>query len=648
MSHLETQRVYVSLDLRRSLWVAEATGALIVCAYSSDLIHQFRKKGIEVWCFEEEYPEAVVPRSTFLLLSRALTLNMLQDRKKTLEFIVFKPSNKIKRWAEKQGWKLLSADVSTCRELEDKVTFAELAVKWEVPIPSYETVLWSSSDVPDYLQKYGDPFIVQGRMGHAGNCTFQCSSDSQPEILEGARVKISKKIVGHTYTLNMVVGESGSIVVGPVWRQLMDVPEWNSFAFGTIGVGPATDLNDQHLLTLKEALLSLKPLLKESGFKGFLGVDCMLDQEGKWWIIECNPRLTASISLECFIDSAQPETALLALHAEPELIKSDRFDFLNTSAGFGQIILRNPQPRNWKTPKTLKSGTYSIEDGQWQLVSREVDAQHLKTDQLVLLLSRPPGTAIEPGSDYATILFAGDAYHQEQLKDLFMDFYERVVLGRVIRSQDFWKDRFAFVKTADHSPIFLLRKAIQDPRDTGKELLKKLIQAEVETDECIQLLGEHNDCWLVKKHDESIGWLPKSVSIDQNASHKDLIKGESLRLSAQEFWEKWQGTPYQLGGVSIAGIDCSAFVQKFYWDVLQMALPKYSQDQRAAAKLVIQKEELQNNDLVFMHSKEQNYDHVGVFRDDLIWHSSLESGVVQQSIADIQKKYSIEECKRFC
>src|SRR3990172_9907858 len=164
--------IYVTLDLRRALWVPEAVGAKIVCSYKSDLLKWMRERGADVWCFEEEFPDAKIPQTSFLLLSRALTLNMLRGLAADLEFLVFKPSNKIRRWIEEQNWKLISPNVKTCRELEDKLSFSALAKKYDLPMPKNREVFWDQSRLAEYQREFGDKFIVQGRMGHAGNCTY--------------------------------------------------------------------------------------------------------------------------------------------------------------------------------------------------------------------------------------------------------------------------------------------------------------------------------------------------------------------------------------------------------------------------------------------------------------------------------------------
>src|SRR3989338_9037292 len=96
--------IYVTLDLRRALFVPEATGAVILCSYKSDLLEIFRKKGHQVWCFEESCPEEKAPTSSAELIGNGKSLQFLKSLEQDLRFLVFKPSNKVRKIIESQGW----------------------------------------------------------------------------------------------------------------------------------------------------------------------------------------------------------------------------------------------------------------------------------------------------------------------------------------------------------------------------------------------------------------------------------------------------------------------------------------------------------------------------------------------------------------
>ncbi|WP_151194727.1 NlpC/P60 family protein [Methylophaga frappieri] len=86
----------------------------------------------------------------------------------------------------------------------------------------------------------------------------------------------------------------------------------------------------------------------------------------------------------------------------------------------------------------------------------------------------------------------------------------------------------------------------------------------------------------------------------------------------------WQGTPYQLGGNSRAGIDCSAFVQLTYRELWGIDLPRTTAKQRLAGKH-IPRANLKTGDLVFF----RNAGHVGIYlQNNQFLHASTSSGVM--------------------
>jgi peptidoglycan endopeptidase LytE len=71
------------------------------------------------------------------------------------------------------------------------------------------------------------------------------------------------------------------------------------------------------------------------------------------------------------------------------------------------------------------------------------------------------------------------------------------------------------------------------------------------------------------------------------------------------------GAPYRLGGSTLKGIDCSAFVKKIY-EVFNVHLPRTVREQVHIGKKV-EKYELEEGDLVFFKTRRSNNGHVGIY-----------------------------------
>ena len=71
------------------------------------------------------------------------------------------------------------------------------------------------------------------------------------------------------------------------------------------------------------------------------------------------------------------------------------------------------------------------------------------------------------------------------------------------------------------------------------------------------------------------------------------------------------GVPYRLGGSTLKGMDCSAFVKKIY-SIFDIRLPRTAREQGQVGKTVT-KDDLKEGDLVFFSTRRVNNSHVGIY-----------------------------------
>lgn len=105
------------------------------------------------------------------------------------------------------------------------------------------------------------------------------------------------------------------------------------------------------------------------------------------------------------------------------------------------------------------------------------------------------------------------------------------------------------------------------------------------------------------------------------------VEAEQKEEALFEVFNQWRGVPYQLGGKTKDGIDCSAFVQIAFRDAWQQHLPRttYSQS-RLGAKIGYA--QAQYGDLVFFKTAPQTR-HVGVYiGNKRFMHASTSQGVM--------------------
>jgi len=99
---------------------------------------------------------------------------------------------------------------------------------------------------------------------------------------------------------------------------------------------------------------------------------------------------------------------------------------------------------------------------------------------------------------------------------------------------------------------------------------------------------------------------------------------------------QWLGTPYQYGGNSQRGTDCSGFVQQVYKKVFNLDVAHQSAVLHQKSR-IIRKAELKEGDLYFFKIESASISHVGMhLTDDFFIHASTRSGVV---VSRLQEPY---------
>ncbi len=97
---------------------------------------------------------------------------------------------------------------------------------------------------------------------------------------------------------------------------------------------------------------------------------------------------------------------------------------------------------------------------------------------------------------------------------------------------------------------------------------------------------------------------------------------------------KYLNTPYKYGGNSANGIDCSAFTQTVFHNVLSLDLDRSARDQYRQGTEIDNRENLKFGDLVFFNTRRRvRPGHVGIYiGDNLFAHASSRNGVIVSSL----------------
>lgn len=108
----------------------------------------------------------------------------------------------------------------------------------------------------------------------------------------------------------------------------------------------------------------------------------------------------------------------------------------------------------------------------------------------------------------------------------------------------------------------------------------------------------------------------------------------SMLADLQQVYQRWRGVPYQFGGESEQGIDCSAFTQTMYQEAFGMELPRSTYEQVLLGR-EIDRSELRPGDLVFFRTGRSTR-HNGVYvGNGKFAHASSSVGVTISSLDNV-------------
>ncbi|MBM3462246.1 MAG: UDP-N-acetylmuramoyl-L-alanine--D-glutamate ligase [Armatimonadetes bacterium] len=167
---------------------------------------------------------------------------------------------------------------------------------------------------------------------------------------------------------------------------------------------------------------------------------------------------------------------------------------------------------------------------------------------------------------------------------------------------------------------------------------------------------------LVQLPDLTLGWAHDSEirTVARGESHpwegvKRAREGDALAVtaSAQELLDGLDGLlgrPYILGGAHPEmGLDCSAFVQRLFWERAGVLLPKHTGDQRRMGVRVA-RGAVEPGDLLFFKSRDRNFSHVALALEaggERLAHASMRQGkVLVQSFEEVKGAYAYLGARR--
>ncbi|WP_197723395.1 NlpC/P60 family protein [Thiomicrorhabdus aquaedulcis] len=129
-------------------------------------------------------------------------------------------------------------------------------------------------------------------------------------------------------------------------------------------------------------------------------------------------------------------------------------------------------------------------------------------------------------------------------------------------------------------------------------------------------------------HDASIGG---QIKVKKKPNAIDLTQEKPVKQALVSQFSLWKGTPYQYGGSTLKGTDCSSYVQSTFRDKLGYILPRDTRSQ-VRVGYTVDKSALKIGDIVFFKVA-KNTIHNGIYLgQSRFMHASTSLGVTISSL----------------
>lgn len=263
-----------------------------------------------------DYPSIKLKNSGALLANPKVIQYIKDNSESKIPIIVpFKPSAKIDFLCKKHGWLKASNDGQINRFLEDKIKFALLCKKYNLPTIPQTVDKFNQKNFSKYQKLYGSKLIIQTHFGWAGNSTYLSSSWSEisNKIAPDVIVKYSPLIENSYSLLNNCCLTKFGLIQSPPALQYTGLKELTSNPFTTVGRQWPSCAPVEITNQVKEITEKFSQVLEEINYKGFFGLDFLV-KDNQVFLLECNPRLTASFGFYTNLELIQKIIPLFYFH----------------------------------------------------------------------------------------------------------------------------------------------------------------------------------------------------------------------------------------------------------------------------------------------------------------------------------------------
>jgi len=382
-------RFFITPDIQTAMGsLAVDNTIIVVCIDKSSVIEKLQAAGFRIFSFEQN-TERTILRNSKLLLLQPETIKFINSFSGDKQFIFFKPLILPQKLLKIYNNPLiLNNDPFLSAKIENKLYLNNFNV----------------TTPPEIKDNIVYPVVLQFEIGYAGNSTFVVHNEKDLKTLISTK-KAKYKIVEYiknagTYTNNCFCFNDTVLVSDPFF-QYTGIPGLTRTKLGSCGNNFFIDIDEDIKAEIKELSIKVGKHLLSTGYKGSFGIDFVLSDKNKLYVIEVNPRFTASISfftqLEKILGTQSFFEKQINLFSEGAVHK----DYQSLLKG-KRLLMRNDSFENVTIIGGYKSGIYKIEDETFVFEREEFFVSDLQEGE-VLLFIKDDGFVATPETDIVNL-----------------------------------------------------------------------------------------------------------------------------------------------------------------------------------------------------------------------------------------------------
>ena len=291
---------YLNIDQYLDIDFTPLNNLVPIYAFNNPQVNNLKNKNRDYFCLEENGQKIEIKNSAYLL-KQDLVINFIkshsQSKKLKPIIIPFKASAKIEKICQENDWIYAAVPSSLNRQLEDKINFNKICKENNLPVIPGAIDKLNQENFEKYQKQLTSKLIIQGRFSWAGKKTFIAEkwSEIKDKIEERTTVKYSSYLPAYSLTNNCVITKKG-LIQSPPALQYNNILSLSSNPFSTVGRQWPAFIPDNVKEEIKKITESFSKLITSLNYKGFFGLDFLVN-ENQIFLIECNPRLTASTDI---------------------------------------------------------------------------------------------------------------------------------------------------------------------------------------------------------------------------------------------------------------------------------------------------------------------------------------------------------------